>query len=134
MPDQQMPDEGVNSSVALPAEFGVFVNRQISCPPNLLRFEQSRRGIASQPVEFRAVRGMGHPEQYHLSTRMHQGYLGTIGNAASHESAPVTEIGSSGILAVWRGTQEVRERSAKPLCVGSIPTRASILWLVVSFS
>src|SRR5215475_10984841 len=25
----------------------------------------------------------------------------------------------------WRGTQVVRERSAKPLCVGSIPTRAS---------
>ena len=25
-----------------------------------------------------------------------------------------------------RGTQVVRERSAKPLCVGSIPTRASI--------
>jgi hypothetical protein len=24
-----------------------------------------------------------------------------------------------------RGTQVVRERSAKPLCVGSIPTRAS---------
>ena len=28
-----------------------------------------------------------------------------------------------------RGTQVVRERSAKPLCVGSIPTRASILSL-----
>jgi hypothetical protein len=28
----------------------------------------------------------------------------------------------------WRGTQAVRERSAKPLCVGSIPTRASILF------
>src|ERR1700722_9818241 len=27
----------------------------------------------------------------------------------------------------WRGTQAVRERSAKPLCVGSIPTRASTL-------
>ena len=26
-----------------------------------------------------------------------------------------------------RGTQVVRERSAKPLCVGSIPTRASKL-------
>jgi hypothetical protein len=26
-----------------------------------------------------------------------------------------------------RGTQVVRERSAKPLCVGSIPTRASSL-------
>jgi hypothetical protein len=26
-----------------------------------------------------------------------------------------------------RGTQVVRERSAKPLCVGSIPTRASNL-------
>jgi hypothetical protein len=26
-----------------------------------------------------------------------------------------------------RGTQVVRERSAKPLCVGSIPTRASII-------
>src|SRR5215471_14885707 len=29
------------------------------------------------------------------------------------------------ILSGWRGTQVVRERSAKPLCVGSIPTRAS---------
>jgi hypothetical protein len=28
----------------------------------------------------------------------------------------------------WRGTQVVRERSAKPLCVGSIPTRASNLF------
>jgi hypothetical protein len=28
-----------------------------------------------------------------------------------------------------RGTQVVRERSAKPLCVGSIPTRASIFYL-----
>ncbi len=26
----------------------------------------------------------------------------------------------------WRGTQVVRERSAKPLCAGSIPARASI--------
>ena len=25
----------------------------------------------------------------------------------------------------WRGTQVVRERSAKPLCDGSIPSRAS---------
>ena len=30
------------------------------------------------------------------------------------------------LLFEWRGTQVVRERSAKPLCVGSIPTRASI--------
>jgi hypothetical protein len=29
------------------------------------------------------------------------------------------------ILCPGRGTQVVRERSAKPLCVGSIPTRAS---------
>jgi hypothetical protein len=29
-----------------------------------------------------------------------------------------------------RGTQVVRERSAKPLCVGSIPTRASIISIV----
>jgi hypothetical protein len=28
---------------------------------------------------------------------------------------------------IRRGTQVVRERSAKPLCVGSIPTRASSL-------
>jgi len=27
-----------------------------------------------------------------------------------------------------RGTQVVRERSAKPLCVGSIPTRASNIY------
>jgi hypothetical protein len=27
-----------------------------------------------------------------------------------------------------RGTQVVRERSAKPLCVGSIPTRASTIF------
>ena len=32
---------------------------------------------------------------------------------------------SQGFLSVGRGTQVVRERSAKPLCVGSIPTRAS---------
>jgi hypothetical protein len=32
----------------------------------------------------------------------------------------------SGFFNPRRGTQVVRERSAKPLCVGSIPTRASI--------
>jgi hypothetical protein len=32
-------------------------------------------------------------------------------------------------LEARRGTQVVRERSAKPLCVGSIPTRASSLFL-----
>ena len=31
-----------------------------------------------------------------------------------------------------RGTQVVRERSAKPLCVGSIPTRASKFYLLSS--
>jgi hypothetical protein len=31
-----------------------------------------------------------------------------------------------------RGTQAVRERSAKPLCVGSIPTRASNLSVFIS--
>ena len=29
------------------------------------------------------------------------------------------------VAGLRRGTQVVRERSAKPLCVGSIPTRAS---------
>ncbi len=29
------------------------------------------------------------------------------------------------VVPMGRGTQVVRERSAKPLCVGSIPTRAS---------
>ncbi len=33
-------------------------------------------------------------------------------------------------LVLGRGTQVVRERSAKPLCVGSIPTRASISLLL----
>jgi hypothetical protein len=33
---------------------------------------------------------------------------------------------SRGFDSQGRGTQVVRERSAKPLCVGSIPTRASI--------
>jgi hypothetical protein len=128
VPDQQMPDENVDSSVALPAEFGVFLNRQISRPPNSLRFEQGRRGIASQPVEFRALRVRSHSAHYHLPTRVPQRYLGTIrevGFATGARVAPVGENRSSGILGVWRGTQEVRERSAKPLCVGSIPTRAS---------
>ena len=33
-------------------------------------------------------------------------------------------------LTEGRGTQVVRERSAKPLCVGSIPTRASNLLVI----
>jgi hypothetical protein len=33
-----------------------------------------------------------------------------------------------------RGTQVVRERSAKPLCVGSIPTRASTFSVSEAFS
>ena len=32
---------------------------------------------------------------------------------------------NANVLEQGRGTQVVRERSAKPLCVGSIPTRAS---------
>ncbi len=32
------------------------------------------------------------------------------------------------VFMMGRGTQVVRERSAKPLCVGSIPTRASIFF------
>ena len=38
---------------------------------------------------------------------------------------PTPEV--STVEAIWRGTQVVRERSAKPLYVGSIPTRASNL-------
>src|SRR5664279_5757834 len=34
-------------------------------------------------------------------------------------------------VTVRRGTQVVRERSAKPLCVGSIPTRASIVPCII---
>src|SRR5437867_7348986 len=37
--------------------------------------------------------------------------------------------GNTQQLRYWRGTQVVRERSAKPLYVGSIPTRASNLFL-----
>ena len=36
---------------------------------------------------------------------------------------------ASPVFTAWRGTQVVRERSAKPLCVGSIPTRASMLYV-----
>jgi hypothetical protein len=36
-----------------------------------------------------------------------------------------TFLASGATLISGRGTQVVRERSAKPLCVGSIPTRAS---------
>jgi hypothetical protein len=35
------------------------------------------------------------------------------------------DTGKSQCFKQGRGTQVVRERSAKPLCVGSIPTRAS---------
>ena len=34
-------------------------------------------------------------------------------------------LGERYFIEQGRGTQVVRERSAKPLCVGSIPTRAS---------
>lgn len=44
-------------------------------------------------------------------------------NSAGGLFLPVQLIYCSG-----RGTQVVRERSAKPLCVGSIPTRASKLF------
>ena len=44
--------------------------------------------------------------------------------------------GESGVglvsLIQGRGTQAVRERSAKPLCVGSIPTRASTLQFLLA--
>ena len=46
-----------------------------------------------------------------------------FGNAAGHRW---TFLASGATLISGRGTQVVRERSAKPLCVGSIPTRASI--------
>ena len=38
--------------------------------------------------------------------------------------------GQKYVLPLRRGTQVVRERSAKPLCVGSIPTRASNLFKI----
>ena len=40
---------------------------------------------------------------------------------------PLAEGGRNAKYGRGRGTQVVRERSAKPLCVGSIPTRASNL-------
>ena len=46
-----------------------------------------------------------------------------FGSAAGHRW---TFLASGATLISGRGTQVVRERSAKPLCVGSIPTRASI--------
>src|SRR5207248_3722211 len=42
------------------------------------------------------------------------------GSAVERNVPPFDLLSSEG-----RGTQVVRERSAKPLCVGSIPTRAS---------
>jgi hypothetical protein len=36
---------------------------------------------------------------------------------------------NANVMEQRRGTQVVRERSAKPLCVGSIPTRASNIFL-----
>ncbi|MCU1321318.1 MAG: hypothetical protein JWM43_967 [Acidobacteriaceae bacterium] len=36
--------------------------------------------------------------------------------------------GCAPVATARRGTQVVRERSAKPLCVGSIPTRASKIY------
>jgi hypothetical protein len=46
----------------------------------------------------------------------------------SAESSPVKR---HSFVPAGRGTQVVRERSAKPLCVGSIPTRASTLNIVL---
>ena len=49
-----------------------------------------------------------------------------FGSAAGHRW---TFLASGATLISGRGTQVVRERSAKPLCVGSIPTRASSVLL-----
>jgi hypothetical protein len=43
----------------------------------------------------------------------------------AHNNQVCHALGESGVCGLRRGTQVVRERSAKPLCVGSIPTRAS---------
>jgi hypothetical protein len=45
-----------------------------------------------------------------------------FGSAAAHRW---TFLASGATLISGRGTQVVRKRSAKPLCVGSISTRAS---------
>ena len=48
-------------------------------------------------------------------------------SAVHSTSSPLGVLHRSGNTWPGRGTQVVRERSAKPLCVGSIPTRASII-------
>ena len=40
---------------------------------------------------------------------------------------PPTAANRAALLEAWRGSQVVRPRSAKPLCAGSIPARASKL-------
>jgi hypothetical protein len=52
----------------------------------------------------------------------------TQGNAACKTASTATSFGI--VCVLGRGTQAVRERSAKPLCVGSIPTRASKITLL----
>jgi hypothetical protein len=56
----------------------------------------------------------------------------SIRQAFSAPLAPSEGLCCQGIGFIFgRGTQVVRERSAKPLCVGSIPTRASTPLLII---
>jgi hypothetical protein len=154
MPRKQMFDQRLDSAVTLAAQLGVFVEGQILRAANFLRLEQRGRSVASELVEFLTLRVFRHAFRFYGTPRHTQGYFGTISGlrrrcvppslrkqrfcgpngTAAHGAGgarvPVNRSAKTprgfGILLVSRrGTQEVRERSAKPLCVGSIPTRAS---------
>jgi hypothetical protein len=69
------------------------------------------------------------------ATRMkHAAFSVTMEHEKGREALSYPRRGRDKAELFWRGTQVVRERSAKPLCVGSIPTRASGLSFLMSVS
>ena len=63
-----------------------------------------------------------------LAPKAEEGFLSLPGlRGILYVAAVAGERPATADHGLRRGTQVVRERSAKPLCVGSIPTRASSL-------
>jgi hypothetical protein len=56
VPGKEMLDQCMYPAITPPAQFVIFVDRQISCPPRRLRLEQGRGDLASQSIEFFAAR------------------------------------------------------------------------------
>src|SRR5580658_4996265 len=78
-----MLDQGVDSAVAFPAQFRVFVNRDVPGPANFLRLAQRRHSVAPEPFKGLALGRRSHRSHLNdailrCAPKIAQEYLRTI--------------------------------------------------------